>query len=323
MKIKLLTTIVIFTILLSACTQTDADTNQTGGSQSSEPTQSVEPTQPLISFEDALGHNVTISEAKRVIALSGSFAQIWLLAGGELVGTTQDAFESGYVTDETVGDVGGVHSPDLESIIALDPDLVILSQTASGHVKLYDQLNDAGITTAYFTVEIFTEYLDMLKICTDITGRSDLYEANGAAVSEKINAITGKASLSSYRPTVLLIRATSTGVSARNSDTLAGAMLNDLGCLNIVSKDKNLLENLSVEAIIDADPDFIFAVTMGDDDKALAVIEDTLVNNPAWAGLSAVVNNKYYVLPKELFHQKPNNRWGESYEMLYEIIFDR
>jgi iron complex transport system substrate-binding protein len=34
-----------------------------------------------------------------------------------------------------------------------------------------------------------------------------------------------------------------------------------------------------------------------------------------------VQNGRYTVLPKDLFHYKPNERWGESYAYLYEIIF--
>ena len=43
-----------------------------------------------------------------------------------------------------------------------------------------------GITVAYFDVDNFEDYLNLLKICTDITGRADLYEANGTAVADEI-----------------------------------------------------------------------------------------------------------------------------------------
>lgn len=31
--------------------------------------------------------------------------------------------------------------------------------------------------------------------------------------------------------------------------------------------------------------------------------------------------DRYIVLPKDLFHYKPNNRWGESYQYLGEILY--
>ena len=61
---------------------------------------------------------------------------------------------------------------------------------------------------------------------------------------------------------------------------------------------------------------------MGESDEAaLQSVQDMLMSNPAWAGLSAVKNDRYVVLPKDLFHLKPNDRWGESYEMLADILY--
>ena len=105
---------------------------------------------------------------------------------------------------------------------------------------------------------------------------------------------------------------------------MAGAMLQDMGCVNIADSDDSLLENLSMEVIIQRDPDYIFVTTMGESDEAaLQSVEDTLMSNPAWAQLSAVKNNRYIVLPKDLFHLMPNDRWGESYEMLADILYGK
>ena len=32
-------------------------------------------------------------------------------------------------------------------------------------------------------------------------------------------------------------------------------------------------------------------------------------------------NDRFVVLPKELFHYKPNARWGESYEYVAKILY--
>ena len=52
------------------------------------------------------------------------------------------------------------------------------------------------------------------------------------------------------------------------------------------------------------------------------MVDELLASNPAWQGLTAVKDDKFYVLEKELFHNKPNNRWGESYEILADILYD-
>jgi iron complex transport system substrate-binding protein len=312
MKRTIITLLLLIPLLLSACGKPEATNESPKTSENA-----------AVTFTDAPGHSVTVNSANRVIALSGSFAETWLLAGGDLIGTTQDAFSDGISLPDGVQNVGSLHNPSLEQIIALNPDFLILSANISGHVELYEQLNAAGITTAYFDVEVFSDYLDMLKICTDITGEKDLYETNGLVIQDKLEQTIADASAhASKPPRILLLRANATDATARNSHTMAGAMLKDLGCINIADDESGLLENLSLEAIIQEDPDFIFAVTMGEsEEKALAVLDEKFRSNSAWAGLSAVKNKRYFVLPKDLFHQKPNNRWDESYALLYDILY--
>ena len=42
-------------------------------------------------------------------------------------------------------------------------------------------------------------------------------------------------------------------------------MLADLGCVNIADSDESLLDDLSMEAIIAADPQYIFVTIQGND----------------------------------------------------------
>ena len=100
------------------------------------------------------------------------------------------------------------------------------------------------------------------------------------------------------------------------------AILADIGADNVAAGNP-ALEELSLEAIIAADPQFLFVVTMGsDEEKALAAFDALLASNPAWGTLAAVQEGRVYVLPRELFHYKPNARWAESYAYLYELLFE-
>lgn len=277
-----------------------------------------------ITFEDALGHSITVSEHDTVAALMGSFAELWLLAGGALSGVTDDAYsERGLELEESVALLGSYKTPSVEKVIALDPDLVILSADTQEHVALYDTLKAAGVNPAYFSVNLFQDYLDALRLFTSITGREDLYRQNGEEIRADIDAAIARAQGQDV-PTVLFIRAFSSGFRAKGRDSMAGAMLYDLGADNIADQDISLLEDLSMEAIIEADPDFIFVVTMGEDhEKALEAVRKGLQDNPAWEGLSAVKAGRYHVLPRELFHYKPNARWAESYGYLADILYGK
>ena len=165
----------------------------------------------------------------------------------------------------------------------------------------------------------FADYLDLLKIFTDLTGRTDLYEKNGTALTAQINAAIEKGKAAN-NPEILLLRTSSSNVKSLDSKTMVGSMLKELGCHNIADSDSGLLTELSLEAIVAADPDYIFVVCMGDQDEAMAHFAHALSSNPIWNTLTAVQTDRFHFLEKELFHYKPNARWGESYEKLADLL---
>ena len=276
-----------------------------------------------ISITDSNGSQITLdTSAPRVVAAYGSFAEAWLLAGGELVGVTQDALEQRDLgLPEDIAVVGTVKEPNAEEIIALEPDLVLLASDITAQADIRDVLENAGLACAFFQVDTFADYAFMMEQLCAVTGREDLYEENVTQVGQQIEEAQANAALSSTRPNVLLIRAFSTGIKAKTDDELAGAILKDLGAHNIADDHPSMLEDLSLEEVIAADPDYIFVTTMGDEQKALDYLNGLIQQNPAWSELSAVKEDRYVVLPKDLFHYKPNNRWGESYQYLGEILY--
>lgn len=275
-----------------------------------------------VTFTDDLGREVTVDNPRKTAALIGSFADIWLLAGGEVTATVNDAWESlSLDLGEDTVNLGSIQEPDTERLIASQPDFVLASVNTEADLALLDILEQAQIPVAYFAVSDFEEYLHMLDICTQITGRRDLYEENGLKVQEQIAATKKRADGSA--PSVLFLRASSTSVKAKGSEgNVCGEMLDGLGCVNIADSSDSLLEDLSMEAIIAEDPEYIFVTVQGNNQEAaMKNVEEMLISNPAWTSLSAVKNGNYYLLDKRLFNLKPNARWGEAYEQLADILY--
>jgi iron complex transport system substrate-binding protein len=161
----------------------------------------------------------------------------------------------------------------------------------------------------------------MLSILTDITGRADLYDLYGQQQQEAIEG--AKALADGTQPTVLYIRATGSSVKAKNSSgTVLGEMLADLDTINVADGEDSLLENLSLEAILAADPDYIFLVYQGSDPTdAQALMEELLLSNPAWATLRAVEEGRCYTMDSSLYNLKPNDRWALAYTGLADILY--
>ena len=277
-------------------------------------------------FTDAIGQEITVHNPQRVVSLMGSFSEIWILAGGAdtLVGTSYDTVDNRDLgLPEDIAIVGTYQNPNIEEILALNPDLVLLSSETTrtdSHVALKDALNGADIPAAYFSVTHFEDYLNMLKICTDITGNQDAYQTNGIAVEKRIAQIIAD-SKTETSPSVLLMITYSGGIRAQSSDTMTGKMLSELGCKNILDDYPSMLQDFSVEKIIETDPDYIFVIPMGNDDAlAQKNLKENVESNPAWNSLTAVKNDRYILLPKDKFLYKPNAVWDESYAYLAALL---
>ena len=312
MKKSIFALIIALCLLLCAC--------------GSDKQQNTPETVSAISFTDDLGREIVIAEPGRVAALLGSFAQVWMLAGGDICATADDAWDDMNLelAKDTVN-LGNTKELSLELLLASEPELVLASTNTRQNMEWLDTFDAAGIPAAYFDITDFSDYLRVLGIFTRITGRDDLYEKYGAEVRRQVDAVIEKSRArlaDGPAPTVLTMRASAAGVTVKNSsDNVLGAMLADLGCINIADSDALLLDELSMERILEADPDIIFIIPRGDNIEGMhEFIENNIMTDPAWAQLTAVREGRIYYMDKTLFNLKPNHRWGEAYEILEEIL---
>ncbi len=272
------------------------------------------------SSEPSEESSAAFSGDSRVVCLYGSYAEAWLLAGGELVGVTEDAVKERGLDVGEAQVIGTVKEPNAEAIIALEPDLIIFSEDIAAQVDMVDVFTDAGIAVSGYRVDTFGDYSEMMREFCGITGHKELLSEYVEKPREQIESARDKYGFKEEGPRVLLIRAFSSGIKAKTDDELAGAIMKDLGCNNIADDHPSMLEDLSLEEVISSDPDYIFVTTMGDEDAALSYLQGVIEENPAWEGLAAIKAGRFHVLPKDLFHYKPNHRWGESYEYLGKLL---
>lgn len=318
MKKYLAAILVLCMVLACGCAGT-ADGDNTKKTQTQETEKKAEYT-----FTDDLGREVTVENPQKVVCLISSFADIWCLAGGadQIVAATDATWKFfDLPLNEDVVNLGSAKELNMEQLIACEPDFVLASCGTDRNVELEDTFEEMGINVGYFSVDNFDDYLRVLDICTKITGCEENYKTYGTDVKKQVEEVRSRADGSA--PGVLYVRATGSSCKVKNSeDSVLGEMLADLGCVNIADQEGSLLEQLSVEKIIEQDPDYIFVVIQGSDPTdAEAILESTLLSNPAWGTLTAVKENRYYVMDPNLYNMKPNARWGEAYEKLADILY--
>ena len=249
--------------------------------------------------------------------MSRSLGELWLLAGGKLVGVTEDGLNLEGVTAETAS-VGRILAPSTEAIIALNPDLVLIAPDISAQREVQETLAAAGIRCQAVDINKFSDYAAAMKQYTEATGRSDLYESNVSAVEKKIEKIKAELPEEIHGKTFLVIRASAAKTRVLKSDHFVVAMLEDLGLTNAAPE--SLLEQLSMEGMVEANPDYLFVVLQGDTAEAEAAFQELIAAQPAYQELKAVKTAQVYTLPKEFFQYKPNARWDEAYALLSEYL---
>lgn len=309
-------------VALPACSSASSTSSQEGAATETATDAST------VTFTDDLGREVTVSNPRRVVACMGSFADAWQLAGGTLVGASDDAFSHYDVDSSQVSGVGKSTSLSLESILGLNPDFVIMTGTADGkhgtgvsQADMESALGEAEVPVAFFKVTTFDDYKRMMGIFTQITGRDDLYQTNVADVESQIAADIDTYSVADKAPTVLVVSAYSKGLVVQDSSGMTGAIVKDLGGVNVADENPSLLSDFSLEAAAEADPDYILVLAASDDEAtAQQYYDDAVGDNSAWQNLTAVKEGHVTMLDAAHFLYKPNAKWAESYEIVGQAL---
>lgn len=280
----------------------------------------------VYAFTDDIGNRVELTgKPERVAVLFSSYAEIWQIAGGNIDITVAESIERVFTDKDVilVDDKSGHTAIDAETLIASRPDFVIGTADHDIQVQTAALCRNAGIPCALFRVEDIDSYLKVLKIFTDILGTPESYTEYEENIKNKTEMLLSKTKELTENKNILFIRCGSSERSAKaktSENNFVCTMLSELGTHNIAESAPILLDTLSLEEIVLRNPELIFISPMGDEDACKKYI-DSLFKKGGWSELTAVKNNNYHFLPKELFHYEPNAKWYDAYRYLAEIIY--
>lgn len=282
-------------------------------------------TDDKVSFIDGRGEEVTLNKKpERVVVLYNSYLEVWMQNGGNIVGRLEDgAGQEPIPGVENATIIGALGSISLEKVLEVNPDLIILNSGQKSQMELVPAIEENKIPFIAIDYVGKEDYLRLVRLFTALNDREDLYMENGVNVKDEIDYYIEK-SPKDKNLKVLLMMASAKSVTARTSDSYVGEMLKDLNTLNIADTSNDALsdKNFSIEKILEEDPDFIFVQTTGIDlEKVRERMKEDVESNPAWSSLSAVKNDRYIILPKDLYMFKANDRYGEAYKGLAEILY--
>lgn len=275
---------------------------------------------------DARGNKVTIKKKpKRVIPMQITLLELWYLSGGEAVARTS---AKSNIPEQALNlpEVGTTTIPNIELLLAVQPDLVILNSTSDSHVEMAPILEENNISYFYTGTSLnpYESIMETLYLFSTITEDDEAFEQNAIQIEKGVNQVIAKTK-GKKSPTVLILFGSSRTVRCELKNGLVGDMCNRLGAKNVIDfeiKGESKID-FSLETVIEHDPDYILISVMGDLDKVKNKISKDIESNEAWRSLTAVKEGRVYYLPPDLYMYKPNERYPEAFEGLYDILYSR
>jgi len=286
----------------------------------------IDNTEENVTYIDTRGEEITVSKnPEKTVVLINSLLDLWYLSGGEAVarcsGTTNVPEAA-----ENIEIIGKFYSVSLEKLIALEPDLVVVSSTVSSQMEMEDVLAENGIEFAPVDASTnpYTNFDKNVYLFSQILDTEDIYERDVKEITGAVDEIIKKTEESGKAPSAIVLFSSSKYVKCELPTSLTGEMLDYLGVENIVADaqiEGSTKVDFSLERLIERDPDYIFVTTMGDVEECKARVDQDIKSNDAWNSLTAVKEGRVYYLPKDLYLYKPNARYPEAFKGLAEIVY--
>ena len=256
--------------------------------------------------KDAAGRTVNLKGIpKRIVSLSPSNTEILyeLGLGDQLVGDTE--FCDYPPEAKAKPKVGGFSNVDIEKVVSLNPDLVLASNL---HVaKTVPALEAVGLSVFVADPQNLDDISASVVTLGGITGKQKEAEAIRGRMQASLKLTTDKVKELSPKPRVFWMIGTGHQLYTAGPGSFAQDLIEKAGGANIAANATTKWPQLSVEAIVQADPEVI--VLPGKEGEATA---GGLRADPAWKGVSAVKNNRFVFVPDEAIVNRPVPRVVEG-----------
>lgn len=282
-----------------------------------EPTASPAPESAAISVTDMAGRQVTLdAPADRVVALTASDCEILYAigAGGTVVGRGEYCDYPAEVA--AVPSVQSGESTNVEQIIALKPQLVIISSMAQTQEQVAS-LENAGIKVFVSNAQNIDGVYSNIELLGKLVGRNDEASAVVDSMKTTFAGISAKVTGKGDKTIYFEVSPLEYGLWTAGSGTFMDEITTMLGLKNAFSDVKGWGE-INEDQVIARNPDYIVTIAMygGSGTKP----EDEIMGRKGWAQITAVKDKAILnVDTNEL--ARPGPRLADGASALYDFVY--
>lgn len=245
-----------------------------------------------------------------IVSLSPSATEMLFAigAGSQVVAVDEYSY---YPEEAPVTDLSGF-TPNLEAIVSYSPDLVVVSDDIDGIVG---SLQGVGVPTLVLgAVSAIDEVYEQVRVLGAATGNLDAAETLATEMEAEIDALVAGIDPVD-EPLTYYHELGSDGGGAFysvTSSTFIGEVFGAFGLESIADPadaDGFGYPVLSVEYILDADPDLIFFTS------CCGETPESISSRPGWDSITAVRNGWLYELNHDLA-----SRWGPRLVEFFRVV---
>lgn len=324
-RIVLRTSLLMLTLLASACSQattivveptTSPPTEETIPTQVVVPTATQEPTPEPILLTDGFGREVSIPEpAQRVVSLAPSSTEILFAVGAAPQVVGRDELSDYPPEAIDVASIGTTYGElNVEAIVALEPDLVLAAMINSPeHVQA---LEDLGIVVFVLPNPMG---MDELYTVLEMTGMLTGHETEAENLAEQLKARVDAVieTLTGAEPVPVLYEVDGTDSNApwtTGPGTFQDVLIRLAGGENIAS-DIEFWGQISLEEIVARDP----VVIVFSEGPWVTTTPESVTERPGWGEIAAVVNGEIYGIDANWI-DRPGPRYVDALEALARVL---
>lgn len=255
----------------------------------------------------------------RIVTLSTSDTEIVYALGGSVVGRPTTSGPAYPPAAASAVEVGTAHGINFEKLASVKPDLVIASEALKSHEGTIKSLGAEVIFNSHNT---YKEIQNSVRMFGAILGAEEKAEAMIKQMDQKL----AKLSKPKQKVKTLIVYGAPGSFVVALPNSYPGSFLELAGGQNVAESFPNMQQmpqyaELSLERVIAANPDLILFITHGGDAEEIkASFKKQYESNPAWAGLNAVKNDRFEVLPANLFAANPGIRAPEAIEVINKML---
>ena len=275
-----------------------------------------------LQYRQTDGEMVSLSKRpRRTVIGYGSLAGVWHLAGGTAVGVLELRKKSALPEEmRNLPVVGSPTVPNVEKIVAMKPDLVLLTAKLERHRSTAALLRKSGIPALcvdYGNYDGFRETLDLFR---RINGGSAARASEAEQVIGEVRRICAAAA-KEKAPRCAIVLTASAGFTLESPRTNTGCMAALLGAENVRKTDFPLRVRYSYEQLLLDNPDVILVIPMGESEDLRRKFRREFMEHSAWNELSAAKSGRVHFLPVDLFLYMPGPRYPEAFRHLASLLY--